>query len=92
MILGLLFCLQHAPINSPLGGGGYIACQVLQGIMDGFCGCVTTVSTWALELSDSKRIDAYIYGIFSVSIALAMLVEIGSLRWTKGFVTPACFA
>lgn len=93
MILGMIFSLQHAPINSPLGGGGYIACQVQQGIMDGFCGCVTTVSTWVLELSDLRRLRAYTYGILSISIALAMLVvEIGSLRWTRGFATPACFA
>lgn len=96
MILGMAFSLQHASIGSSGfggGGGGFISCQVLQGIMDGFCGCLTTVSTWVLELSDLKRHHAYFYGSVSVAAALAMLVvEVGTLRWTRGFTTPACFA
>ncbi|KAJ9265218.1 hypothetical protein DTO195F2_1830 [Paecilomyces variotii] len=93
MILGMAYSLQHARIGSTLGGGGFTGCQVLQGIMDGFCGCVTTVSTWVLELSNSRRRHAYIYGGATVAVALAMLVvEIGSLRWTRGFTTAACFA
>ncbi|KAL1961729.1 hypothetical protein VTN77DRAFT_1129 [Rasamsonia byssochlamydoides] len=93
MILGMAFSLQHASIGSSgFGGQSFTGCQVLQGIMDGFCGCVTTVSTWVLELSDLKRQHAYIYGSISVAAALGMLVvEIGALRWTRGFATPACF-
>ena len=94
MILGMAFSLQHASLNSSSFGGGSIAgCQVLQGIIDGFCGSLTTVSTWVLELSDSKRRHAYVYGIVSVATALALFViEVGSLRWTKGFSTPSCFS
>lgn len=94
MILGMAFSLQHAPLGSSgLGGYSLIACQVLQGIMDGFCGSMTTVSTWVLELSDSKRRHAYVYGIISLLAPLAMLVtEIGALRWTRGLATPVCFS
>lgn len=93
MILGMAFSLQHASLNSSsLGGGSIAGCQVLQGIIDGFCGSLTTVSTWVLELSDSKRRHSYVYGSVSVATALALLViEVGSLRWTKGFSTPSCF-
>lgn len=93
MILGMVFSLQHASLNSSsLGGGSIAGCQVLQGIIDGFCGSLTTVSTWVLELSDSKRRHSYVYGGVSVATALALLViEVGSLRWTKGFSTPSCF-
>lgn len=93
MILGMAFSLQHASLNSSsLGGGSIAGCQVLQGIIDGFCGSLTTVSTWVLELSDSKRWHSYVYGSVSVATALALLViEVGSLRWTKGFSTPSCF-
>ena len=95
IIFGMVFTLQHAafsPLSPGVGGGGYVACEVLQGIMDGFCGSLTTVSTWVLELSASKRGYAYIYGSASIAISLAALVvEIGSLKWTKGFATPACF-
>lgn len=95
MIFGMVFTLQHtafSPLSSGLGGGGYVGCEVLQGVMDGFCGSLTTVSTWVLELSASKRGHAYVYGSASIAISLAALVvEIGSLKWTKGFATPACF-
>lgn len=93
MVLGMAYCLQHAPISSSaLGGGSYAGCQVLQAIIDGFCGCLTTVSTWVLELSDLRRQHAYTYGIVSVAVGLCLLViEIGSLKWTRGFVTPICF-
>lgn len=93
MILGMAYSLQHASISSSaLGGGSFIGCGVLEGIMDGFCGCLTTVSTWVLELSDLRRRHAYTYGILSVAVGLCMLViEIGSLTWTRDFVTPICF-
>lgn len=93
MVLGMAFSLQHAPVNSSqLGMGGVTGCRVLQGIMDGFCGCLTTVSTWVLELSDLRRRHAYLYGGVSVAVGLCFLVvEIGSLQWTRGLATPACF-
>ncbi|KGO64376.1 Camphor resistance CrcB protein [Penicillium italicum] len=94
MVLGMAYSLQHASISAAsLGGGSFIGCQVLQGIMDGFCGCLTTVSTWVLELSDLRRRHAYLYGGLSVAVALCALVaEIGSLKWTHGLVIPSCFA
>ncbi|KAE8370873.1 CrcB-like protein-domain-containing protein [Aspergillus caelatus] len=94
MLFGMAFSLQHATISSSnLGGGSYIGCQILQGIMDGFCGCFTTVSTWVLELSALKRGHAYLYGGLTVIVALgALTIEIGSLQWTQGLTTPICFA
>ncbi|OJJ45049.1 hypothetical protein ASPZODRAFT_160536 [Penicilliopsis zonata CBS 506.65] len=87
-ILGMAYALQH----STAGGSGIIPCQVLQGVMDGFCGCLTTVSTWVLELSGLRRRHAYFYGGASVLIGLCLLiVEIGSLKWSIGLATPACF-
>lgn len=90
-ILGMAYSLQRASISSSvLGGGGSIGCQVLEGIMDGFCGCLTIVSIWVLELL--RRRHAYTYGVFSVVVGLCMLVlEIGSLKGTRGCVTPICF-
>ncbi|EMF16016.1 uncharacterized protein SEPMUDRAFT_20235, partial [Sphaerulina musiva SO2202] len=57
-IEGMCYDLQHVGIgsNSHLRhllhhiGGGRTACQILQGVMDGFCGCLTTVSTWVGEI------------------------------------------
>jgi protein CrcB len=84
-ILGMSWDLQHVPV------GWVIGCQVLQGIEDGFCGCLTTVSTWVIELSALRRSHAYRYGVASVVTGLCFLVVImGSLRWTRGFSEILC--
>ncbi|MCJ1396827.1 hypothetical protein MMC11_000017 [Xylographa trunciseda] len=93
-LLGMFYVLQHAPLgktSAGLIGGGMVGCQVLQGLMDGFCGCLTTVSTWVSELKGLRRRHAYNYGAASVLVALGLLVIImGSLKWSVGFSTPAC--
>jgi fluoride exporter len=92
-ILGLCWDLQHAPLGVAGGsvGGGLVGCQVLQGVQDGFCGCLTTISTWVLEMMGLKRKHAYIYGGVSVSVGLAFLVVImGSLVWSSGILAAAC--
>ncbi|KAK8091894.1 hypothetical protein PG997_002255 [Apiospora hydei] len=84
-ILGMAWDLAHVP------SGGVIGCQVLQGIEDGFCGCLTTVSTWVSELTGLRRRHAYIYGFTSVVIGLAFMVAImGGLRWSHGFASLKC--
>lgn len=81
----ILFDLQHIPI------GNHVDCQVLQGAMDGFCGSLTTVSTWVMELGGLRLKHAYIYGLLSVGIGLGLAIAImGSLRWTMGFQPPLC--
>ncbi|KAF8852274.1 hypothetical protein BDZ45DRAFT_678454 [Acephala macrosclerotiorum] len=84
-ILGMSYDLQHVPL------GGAIGCQVLQGIEDGFCGCLTTISTWVSELNSLRRRNAYRYGAASVVVAFCfLLVIMGSLQWTKGFSALQC--
>ncbi|KAI0456230.1 CrcB-like protein-domain-containing protein [Xylaria acuta] len=84
-VLGLAWDLAHVP------EGSVIACQVLQGIEDGFCGCLTTVSTWVLELAVLGRRKAYVYGGTSVVSALALMIAImGGLRWSQGFSDLLC--
>jgi len=84
-ILGMSYDLQHVPL------GGVVGCQVLQGVEDGFCGCLTTVSTWVSELAALRRSHAYKYGAVSVVTGLCFLVVImGSLRWTRGFAEMLC--
>ncbi|KAK6949781.1 hypothetical protein Daesc_008102 [Daldinia eschscholtzii] len=85
VVLGTAWDLAHVPL------GGVVGCQVLQGIEDGFCGCLTTVSTWVAELTALRRRHAYVYGSTSVVVALACMIAImGGLRWTDGFSTLAC--
>jgi CrcB protein len=85
VIIGMSYDLQHVPL------GGVVGCQVLQGIEDGFCGCLTTVSTWVSELSSLRRRNAYRYGAASVIVALCFLIVImGSMLWTRGFSALQC--
>ncbi|OJD21984.1 hypothetical protein ACJ73_06676 [Blastomyces percursus] len=66
-------------------------CQVLNGIMDGFCGCTTTVSTWVAELDSLEHGHAYVYGLVTLAVALGLLVVVvGSLKWTVGFGLAVC--
>ncbi|OAT06523.1 chromosome condensation protein [Blastomyces gilchristii SLH14081] len=66
-------------------------CQVLKGIMDGFCGCTTTVSTWVAELDSLEHEHAYVYGLVTLAVALGLLVVVvGSLKWTVGFGLAVC--
>lgn len=86
-ILGMCYDLQHV---SSIGASMLVSCQVLQGVMDGFCGSLTTISTWVAELNGlGKRKYAYFYGTVSVGVGLGLLIVImGSLLWTRGFDTP----
>ena len=77
--------LQRVPI------GGMVECQVLQGMSDGFCGCLTTVSTWVAELTGLRLRHAYFYGMMSVTVAISLMIIImGSLQWKDGFKDPLC--
>lgn len=84
-VLGMAWDLQRVPL------GGVVGCQVLQGVEDGYCGCLTTVSTWVSELSSLRRKHAWVYGTASVVVSLGVMVVImGSLRWTHGFAGLQC--
>ncbi|KIW02776.1 uncharacterized protein PV09_05838 [Verruconis gallopava] len=93
MVLAMCYDLQRAPLASAAGqvGGGLVGCQVLQGVIDGFCGCLTTVSTWVAELKGLRKKHAYEYGFASVAVGLSfMIVIIGSLHWTIGLSKAVC--
>ena len=80
-VVDVCWDLQHLPFRGRLnGGGGFVLdCQVLQGVMDGFCGALTTVSTFVAELNGLRRMHAWMYGAASVVGGLAvMLVVMGS--------------
>jgi CrcB protein len=84
-VLGMAYDLQRVVI------GGVVGCQVLQGIEDGFCGALTTVSTWMVELDTLRRGRAYVYGTSSVAVGLSVMVVImGSVRWSVGWEGTAC--
>lgn len=86
-ILGMAWDLQRLPVAL----GGVLGCQILQGVEDGLCGCLTTVSTWVSELAALRRRHAWIYGMASVLGALGIMTAImGGVRWTLGFAALQC--
>ena len=90
-VLGMCYDLQHITNGNSQGLRNPVVCQILQGVIQGFCGCATTVSTWVGELKTLKRRHAYVYGIVSVGIGLSLLVVImGSQLGTKGFGPITC--
>ncbi|KAJ5479642.1 hypothetical protein N7530_005151 [Penicillium desertorum] len=92
IIEGLCYDLQHVSGLGAVVPAALTGCQVLQGVMDGFCGSATTISTWVAELKGlAHRRHSYLYGSASVVVGLGFLVVImGSLLWTRGFAEPVC--
>jgi fluoride ion exporter CrcB/FEX len=91
-IEGMCFDIQHVGVGV-MGqlGGGVVGCQILQGVMDGFCGCLTTVSTWVAEINGLQRKHGWGYAFGSVLGGLCLMVIImGSVRWTVGYSDPIC--
>ncbi|KAF1815541.1 hypothetical protein P152DRAFT_464368 [Eremomyces bilateralis CBS 781.70] len=67
-------------------GGGTAACAVLGGLVDGFAGGCSTVSTWVAELKSLRKRHAYVYGGVSVGVALGVAVAVmGGVRWGVGW-------
>ncbi|KAH5411938.1 hypothetical protein HBI47_157220 [Parastagonospora nodorum] len=91
-VLGMSYDLQRVSLaHTGVVGGTLVGCQVLQGVQDGFCGALTTVSTWIAELDGLKRRHAYVYGAASVGVGLGLAVAImGGVRWTVGWADIIC--
>lgn len=78
-ILAMLLALQYTPDRNLL------QCQVMQGIADGFCGTLTTVSTFMVELKKLERRHAWRYALLSwVGGQVFMLVILGSVDFARG--------
>ena len=88
----MCFDIQHVGVGAiGLTGGGLVGCQVLQGVQDGFCGSLTTVSTFVAEIRVLKRANSYVYATASVVASLCLMVVImGSVKWSVGFGVAVC--
>ena len=77
-LLGLFHVLQGRP--TPVSAN---ACAILQGLGDGYCGCLTTVSTFATEVDALEGWKAWLYATASwVTAQLVLLVIMGSSFWS----------
>lgn len=62
-----------------------IGCSVVQGLADGYCGCLTTISTFVSEITALPRKNAYCYGFASVVVSqICMFIVLGSYIWSQG--------
>ncbi|KAA1466323.1 hypothetical protein DENSPDRAFT_790869 [Dentipellis sp. KUC8613] len=76
-LLALFHVMQGLP--NPVSPN---ACSVLQGLADGYCGCLTTVSTFTAEISALRLWKAWLYvGVSLVIGQLLMLVIMGPSFW-----------
>ncbi|KAK9364697.1 CrcB-like protein-domain-containing protein [Lipomyces kononenkoae] len=85
VLIGIFAIIQQR-VESKTG------CQVLQGMIEGYCGCLTTVSTFALELQALQRSHAWRYGSTSVVAGVvAMCLTMGVDNWRfRTFVQRTC--
>ncbi|KAF7337696.1 MFS general substrate transporter [Mycena sanguinolenta] len=83
-LLGTFHVLQTTA-NHPLSAA---SCTLIQGLADGFCGCLTTVSTFAAELVTLKTAgQKYRYALTTWGTGQVALVFIfGAMLWGRDIV------
>ncbi|WVW78288.1 hypothetical protein I302_100242 [Kwoniella bestiolae CBS 10118] len=83
IIISICFALQRLPLSSSSG----TKCNALNAIQQGFCGCLSTVSTFAIEARTIKRgRDKWMYIGGSVVLGhLVVLGIVGGIGWDYGY-------
>lgn len=87
----LIFLFYVLKSNPSLG---FLPCVALIGLTDGFCGCLSTISTFSMELHKFDVRPSYIYGLTSlISGQLLGLLVLGSFSLSKGnVISPQCLS
>ena len=65
-----------------------VDCAVIYGVVNGFCGCLSTISTFAVELDTLTRKHAYVYATVSIVLGVVILIlVVGIEAWAVGFMS-----
>ncbi|PVF96339.1 hypothetical protein CPB86DRAFT_762360 [Serendipita vermifera] len=88
----IVTALAYIFLNLPKDPCNNTKMALLQGLIDGYAGCLSTVSTLIAEIHLMNRRHAWTYVITSWVIAqLFLILIIGSTDWTKGLdVSKTC--
>lgn len=78
VLIGVFHTLQRTHPDS-------LSCVMLQALIDGFCGCLSTVSTFAVEIRTLK-VHAWRYVGASLILAQLSLVIVTGIPWWSGAV------
>ncbi|CAO1616735.1 unnamed protein product [Sympodiomycopsis kandeliae] len=86
-ILAAVFVGQHyGPSGTHQAASTVLQCHILYALQEGLCGCLSTVSTFAVELRNIKprrRAVGYAVGSYTIGIAICVLI-IGAPWWSRG--------
>lgn len=83
LVIGGVYAAQHV---SPAVSVDAVRCTALYALQQGFCGCLTTVSTFIVECRAIRgKRWTWIYAGMSVILGhLAVLVTFGAVGWARG--------
>ncbi|RKP11203.1 CrcB-like protein-domain-containing protein [Thamnocephalis sphaerospora] len=86
LTLAALFSVGHVGLDP-----SRTACMFLAALSDGFCGCLTTVSTFIAELHTLRPSHAHLYAAISAATGLAIMISgPGTLYWAVGPLQSTC--
>jgi fluoride ion exporter CrcB/FEX len=92
-VIGLLQRRRPSLPGSAAARQHGLECSALQGVLDGFCGSLSTVSTFVVELRTLRRRDAYVYGVTSWVVGqVLMVLVLGSWIWSGDRSEGVCVA
>ncbi|KAJ2409755.1 hypothetical protein GGI10_004647 [Coemansia sp. RSA 2530] len=81
-ILSIIYILQTGAVVRPSAA----SCYVLAAVSDGFCGCLTTISTFAAETTTMRSRPSMLYAGISIVVAQAFFILISGIYFKTATV------